>query len=196
MKKVLFILLAVMSTATMFAAEEAATEQTNTTAETLSADVPYIWRGGKDFYAGKTLLTKEECQALLKLNCPEAFRQYDKGQKLIKAGWSVFGVGMLCAVASGVSIALPVFYDPDENGMHDCATSEFHKYESNCILAAQLLLISGSALVGSSIPILCVGYTNRNNSVMTYNTRNSKHEPAITYNITAGQNGLGLAINF
>ncbi len=196
-------MLAMMSTATMFATEEAITGQTNTTAETLSANVPYIWRGGKDFYVGKTVLTKEECQALLKLNCPEAFRQYNKGQKLIKAGWSVFGVGMFLTLVAWTPLAVPNPYegandiiDPDEVVVDNPLREAYWDFENACILSATTLLVSGGVLMGSSIPVLCVGYTNRNESVMTYNKRNAKQEPAITYHLTAGQNGVGFAVNF
>ncbi len=180
MKKLFFILLAVMSTATMFAVE-AATEST-TTVEALDG---YLWNDGKDFYVGRTLLTKQECENLLKNTCPEAFRQYDKGQKLIKAGWSSFGIGLFLTATSWVPVT---FNNPYGN--------DWDKYYHMQDIVMHVWGLTGCALTLSSIPLLCVGYSSRNKTANIYNYQCMNKEPDIRYMFTANSNGLGFAIHF
>ncbi len=56
------------------------------------------------------------------------------------------------------------------------------------------MVVIGGVAALSSIPMLCVGYSKRHKSVDTYNKKCSSDD--ITYNITAGKDGLGLAIQF
>ncbi len=185
MKKMLFLLFAVMSAATMFAAEPA-TEPT-TAVEALDG---YMWNDGKDFYVGRTLLTKQECENLLKNTCPEAFRNYDNSNKLIKAGWSTFGVGLFLTASCWVPVLLNNLYDYDTE--HD----EWARFYDATDIALQVWLVAGCAVTVSSIPVLCVGYSSRNKTANIYNYQCMKKEPDIRYMFTAGQNGLGFAVNF
>ncbi len=186
MKKILFILLVVMSAATMFAAEEAATE-TATTVEALDG---YMWNDGKDFYVGRTLLTKQACENLLKNTCPAAFRNYDNSKKLIKAGWSTFGIGLVLTASCWVPVLLNNPYDSYTE--HD----KWSQFYNATDIALQVWLVAGCAVTVSSIPVLCVGYSNRNKTANIYNYQCMKKEPDIRYMLTAGQNGLGFAVNF
>ncbi len=187
MKKLFFILFAVMSAATVFAVEKAATDPTNT---------GYLWNDGKDFYIDRTLLTKQECENLLKNTCPEAFRQYDKGNKLIKAGWSMFGIGLFVTATSW----LPLTFENPHYHNYDYWTPEeldkYHTFNRNTEMASMVLSILGGAIAVSSIPVFCVGCSNRKKAADIYNYQCMQKEPDIRYSVTAGKNGLGLAINF
>ncbi len=175
MKKLLLILFAAFTAATIFAAEPV-TEQTTTDVSTIS----YLWRDGKDFYLGKTLLTKQACENLLKNTCPEAFRQYDKGQKMIKAGWSLLGIGIFMWATS------PCMYFMFDD-----------LYDDNVgVIMQETWGFVGFVATISSVPIACVGYATRKKTPDIYNYRCMQREPDITYNITANPNGLGFAINF
>ncbi len=188
MKKLLFILFVVVSTATMFAAED--TTGVETTALTDLPPKEFVWRSGKHFYQGDQELTKHEYVSLLKTTSPEAFRQYQKGKKLMTAGWSVFGVGagiftfgIGCIVGAEIDYAINPPETPRDEGS-----------------ALALIGWLGGVTIGASVmvlstPLLAVGYSQRNKSVKTYNQCISP-EPPITYNITAGKNGIGFAINF
>ncbi len=187
MKKMLFILLAVMSTATMFAAEEAVIEQTNVT------EAVYLWRDGCKIYQGDQLLTQQEYKNLLRNTCPEAFAQYKKGTVMANWGWGVFGAGALSMVASCIPLYLPNPYSSDpESG----EWPQHHQFADARLTAGLAMIFVGTVVVASSIPIICVGYAKRDKSLGIYNLQCNKQEPAITYSVTAGQNGLGLAINF
>ncbi len=176
MKKILFILLTVMSAATMGAAAPATAPKDTT---------GYLWNDGKDFYMGRTLLTNQECQNLLKNTCPEAFRQYDKGKKLITAGWSTFGVGLFLTATPWIPLTFDNPYGND--------WSKFYHMQD---MVMQIWLVAGCAVTASSIPMLCVGYTSRNKTAGIYNYQCMQKEPDIRYMLTAGQNGIGLAVQF
>ncbi len=184
MKKMLFILFAVMSATTMFAAE-VVTEQVNT------IEANYLWRDGGKFYQGEMLLSKQEYKNLLQNTCPEGFRQYQTGKGLITAGWSVFGVGagIFTIVGLGGFVGQAISYavdppDPDRPEM-----------PGGILIGMYFGMPIGAGVMLLSTPLLGVGYSQRNKSVKTYNQCISS-EPPITYSLTANQNGIGFAINF
>ncbi len=172
MKKILFILLAVMSAATLFAQE-----QTTNIAFTPS---DYVWRSGTDIYHGDQLMTSKEYKYFLKNTCPRAYVQYKKADNLMKAGWTFFGAGAaLFTLGTSFYIA-------------DAATDDY--IGLGIVATIGIVPITGGFLA-IGVPMLCVGYKERDRSIATYNMF-CKGEPPITYNITAGQNGIGFAINF
>ncbi len=184
MKKILFILLAVMSAATMFAVE-LASEPTITEAN-------YLWRDGSKIYKGDNLLTKQEYKYLLQNTCPEAFKQYKHGQNLIISGWTLFGVGAgiftLVGVGGFATQAIAYTIDPPDPDRPEMPGAIF--------IGVYFGMPIGAGVMLAGVPILSVGYSLRNKSVKTYNQLCVNKEPAITYSLTAGQNGIGLAINF
>ncbi len=179
MKKMLFLLLAVMSAATMFA------EQHNATVE------PYLWRDGSKIYQGDNLLTKQEYKYLLQNTCPEAFRQYQTGKRLMTAGWSVFGVGAAGFTIFGLGGVVGQLIGDAINPPDPCCDTM-----PGLFWIGIVAMPIGAGVMLLSTPLLGVGYSLRNKSVKTYNQQCAPKGPAITYSITAGQNGLGFAINF
>ncbi len=211
MKKMLFILFAVMSAATMFAAEEAASEPTITEAN-------YLWRDGCKIYQGDNLLTKQEYKNLLQNTCSEAFAQYKKGTVIANWGWGLLGAGAVIAVGIGV----PLFHFATSDRLHISQPAPLppnptqedidaynqreqmfwemqhaitRRYENSYSASIAMMSIGGVMAVGS-VPMICIGYSKRHKSLTTYNQQCVRQEPAITYNLTAGQNGIGLAVNF
>ncbi len=199
MKKVLFIMLAVIVAA-------------NTMAQ-----AP-IRRVGEKYYQGETLLTKQAYKNLLKNTCPEAFAQYRKGTILANTGWGLLGAGAVIAVGIGVPlfhfatsdrlhIAQPAPLPPNptqeeidtynqlEKMFYETQHAITRRYENSYSASIAMMSIGGVMAVGS-VPMICVGYSKRHKSLTTYNQQCVCQEPAITYSVTAGQNGLGLAINF
>lgn len=188
MKRILFIMLAVIVAATMFAEQPAAN--------------PYLWRDGGKIYQGENLLTQRAYKNLLQNTCPEAFAQYRKGEVMANWGWGVLGAGALSMVASCIPLYLPNPYpygmEQDEYGsfVEVGDWSKHHGFDDATLAAGLSMIFVGTAVVASSIPIICVGYAKRDKSLGIYNLQCRKQEPAITYNLTAGQNGLGFAVNF
>ncbi len=136
-------------------------------------------RNGREIYQDGRLITQREYQNLLRNTCPEAFNQYNKGEKFIKIGWWLFGSGAGLGLIAGTLVMTHAFSDDD--------------LPTGMIYTADAFAIVGVPLIAAGVPILSIGYSKYNKSVDTYN---QKCGSSITYNITAGQNGLGLAINF
>ncbi len=188
MKKLFFIWLAVMNVATGFAAE-AATDTVGVKEAKIDT-VEALWRDGGKFYAGETLLSKQAYKNLLRNTCPDAFREYNTGDKLITAGWSVFGVGAgVFAIGTGLIVANIIVLETDPS------TEEVITSPLGIAIGMGFCWPIAGGLMLTSTPLLAVGYTKRNKSVDMYNA--SCHvEPPITYHVTAGQNGLGFAVRF
>ncbi len=210
MKKMLFLLLAVMSAATMFAAEPAS--------EPTITEANYLWRDGCKIYQGENLLTKQEYKNLLQNTCPEAFAQYKKGTVIANWGWGLLGAGAAIAVGIGVPlwflapaerphIALPAplpdnptqeeidAYNQREQMFWEMQHAIERRYHNIYSASIAMMSIGGVMAVGS-VPVICIGYSKRHKSLTTYNQQCVRQEPAITYSLTVGQNGLGLAVQF
>ncbi len=173
----------------MFAAEDTVSVEANVSADLTSKE--FVWRSGKHFYQGETLLSRQEYSNLLKNTCPEAFKQYKHGRNLIISGWSVFGVGagVFTIVGLGGIVGQAISYavdppDPDRPEM-----------PGGILIGMFFGMPIGAGVMLVSTPLLAVGYSQRNKSVKTYN-QCIANEPPITYHITTGKNGIGFAINF
>ncbi len=201
MKKLLFFLLAVMTAATVFAAEETAIQPTTTEAN-------YLWRDGSKIYQGDNLLSKQEYKNLLQNTCPEAFAQYKKGTTIANWGWGFLGA----AGALMLGVAVPVLYAPNPHEApefmpgEDATKEEWNAYFTqinkkhafgDAMVGTFFTMVGVSSLfVATSIPLISVGYSIRNKTLTTYNQQCLLQQPAITYSLIAGQNGIGFAINF
>ncbi len=146
------------------------------------------------FYKGKQL-TQAEYKKLLE-TCPIALADYENATVLIKSGWSTLGIGLgltaigvVCDISRSKNMiaahSLEVFSEESD---------EYFRIANSRLAAEIPLLIIGGCLTILGIPLLSVGYTRRNRTIDTFNQQCA--EPNIIYNLTVGQNGLGLAINF
>lgn len=180
MKKMLFILLAVITTATTFA-------QQPTTAPA------YLWRDGSKIYQGQERLTQREYRNLLQNTCPEAFAQYRKGKVMANWGWGVLGAGAFSMAMSWIPLCPR---NPYSSTMESGEYYEHMHFNSAKTTGWASMMIVGALVMTSSVPIICVGYAKRDKSLGIYNLQCRKQEPVVTYSLTAGQNGLGIAVNF
>lgn len=136
---------------------------------------------GNEYEYMGSVMDKKAYENFLQNNCPAAYSQYIKGKKLAGAGWGLFGAGVGLGFVGSVSMlgcALfdlgDVFYILGIGGM-----------------------VSGSILTVTSIPLLCVGYAKQGKSHEVYNERcASSSAQYLSLNLTSGQNGLGIALNF
>lgn len=134
--------------------------------------------GMKKYSYGNTQMDEEAFRKFLMNNDREAFLKYMKSQQLIYAGWGTMIGGALCFVAMGVCIHYESYYKSE-----------------NCYIAWCSLVGIGCAAVTTSIPLLCIGYTRQKNSINMFNGQNNQ-QPALSLNLQASQNGVGLALNF
>lgn len=124
-------------------------------------------------------------------NCPEAYRNYQKGNKLWKAGLGMLGSGLGMTLLVGtplyvVGVSKMVNYDYGHRQ---------HNVGVNCTVAGSVFLSVGALTTAGSIPLLVVGGIKRNNSHEVYN-EHCKNPQYLSFSINAKANGVGLALNF
>ncbi len=192
MKKILFILFAIMTTATILADEKA-----ETTAPA------YLWKYQGQYYTGEMPISKQTHINLLKNTCPEAYAQYKQGKMLTNTGWSMMAACPILILCVGmptlcVEPNLPPYnyaYDNVEIIRDEVWEQRQHAFKVKKAAFWSIFGLGWASFV-ASIPIISVGYSKRNQSIETYNLQCAAKEPVITYHFTASQNGVGLAINF
>lgn len=67
---------------------------------------------------------------------------------------------------------------------------------ANAMLGLTAMYYIGGVSVLASIPTICVGYAKMHNSVDVYNVSCTASEARPYLSVQAGQNGIGLALNF
>lgn len=148
------------------------------------SEITSIDRGeNKDFYylhAGEqtTRMEKEAYLRFIQDNSPEAWASYQKGTKLWKAGWGLFGAGLGVGIAgivmSGVGVG---------QGNPGLAGS-----------GAGIVTV-GDLMIMGSIPCLVIGGIKRNNTHEVYNKTRHLTSP-LTFQLQTSQNGVGIAMQF
>lgn len=140
------------------------------------------------YYMGDQRMTEDQYFEFIKQNCSVAWESYQKGNLLWKQGWALFGVGMGLLIPGSVLYSL---------GMPGVAS----RYDEPALwIPGIIFLTSGSALTTASVPCLIVGGIKKYNSHNVYNDNCASRQQAkatpITFGITAGGNGVGVAMNF
>lgn len=166
--------------------------------------------GVKKYSYGATQMDEKAFRLFMQKNNREAYLKYMQSKQLIYAGWGTMIGGALCLVAMGVYIDYSFYYSDiawdirsSYSSDKDLASSaDFGKYEQyyekhmDCQKAWMALLGVGSAVVTTSIPLLCIGYKRQKNAINMFNEQNSRQQAPITLNLQASQDGIGLALNF
>ncbi len=132
-----------------------------------------ITKSGKTyFYNGKNM-SETEYVAFVQNNCYEAWQSYQNGKKLVKNGWTFFGVGLGCFVVSIPLMWAPysLYYDP-------------------------ILWGAGAGFLISSVVCLPIGYARVNNSHEIFNAQCARKTAKLEFGIQSSQNGIGLAMKF
>ena len=147
-------------------------------------------------------MDKKAYVRFLETNCPEAYKQYNKGKKVIISGWCLFGAGLACA-GGGVlhQYLADINWKNHVSGMYynysqeqkDKVNAQEEKYE----ILSYAMIGFGGLMTVTSIPVLSVGYAKQKKALRIYNKQcSSPSIPPLTFNLTAGPNGLGVAMNF
>ena len=159
--------------------------------------------GIKEFSYGDIQMDERAFREFLYKNNSRAYLDYMKGKKMVSAGWWTMGAGLAAMLGPGVACFVisrhiyntslssddPFYYD--EHGGYKCL-----------VVGATFVGIGGGTIL-SSFPILGVGYKKKKNVIYSLNNdsyiannNSATSKPAISLNLQAGQNGLGLALNF
>ena len=129
--------------------------------------------GVKKYSYGDTQMDEKAFREFLYKNNREAYLKYMKHEKLIYTGWGLFAGGL---IIGGIGVAL-LWGD------------------SNTIIGSFVLMPVGFGSALTGIPLFSVGYARQKNFTNTLNAQNDQ-QPAVTLNLQASQNGIGLALNF
>ena len=132
--------------------------------------------GVKKYSYGDTQMDEKAFREFLYKNNREAYLKYMKNEKLIYTGWGLLAGGL---VVGGVFTGLG-----------------FGTHMNSDVWAPIMFIGYLGAGVCAAIPMLSVGYHRKNKGIIEmFNAQNSQ-QPALTLNLQASQNGIGLALNF
>lgn len=129
--------------------------------------------GANEYMYNGTYMDKKAYIQFLRNNCPQAYKKYKDGKKWYISGWSIFGAGMVLTCAG---IGMIVVSNSD---------------------GGEALVITGPVIAGLAFIPIGIGHGMCNKAYKTYNKKcATSSEASLTLNLTAGQNGIGLALNF
>lgn len=131
---------------------------------------------GNEYRIGSTKMDRKVYENFLIENCPEAWKKYKGGNAAIAAGWTLFSVGAAASIAGGVCWIIDTSY-----------YSSYH-------YAGMSLVGAGASLAGIGLITFSAGYGVKGSVEKIYNQQCATQQ--LSFNLTAGQNGLGIAMNF
>lgn len=138
--------------------------------------------GVKEFSYGKNQMDEKMFINFLKKNNTDAYKQYMSGKKLIPTSLGLLGGGLAMILVGTVGYFT---FDSEGKGIPTW------EGETTMYILAPL----GIAAIATSVPLLCVGYKRQKNAINMFNEQNNQ-QPALTLNLQASQNGIGLALKF
>lgn len=122
-----------------------------------------------------TPMSSKEYEWFLFNNCPKAYEQYKIGKPMIISGWIIAGAGLATGIAG-----IPFL---------------FNSHTEKQVIGGVLSGI-GFPIMAGGIVIASVGHFKCNKARKIYYNQCSSSATPLTFNLTAGPNGLGIAMNF
>ena len=163
-----------------------------------------------EYSYGETQMDKKALEAFLRNNSTEVYKRYLRNKNCIKAGWAMFGIGLVTAATGGACMILSdtyktkkwLFYNEwyyngdnyDDQGIESLKKAEdfYADREYSWMEMGVYLTSCGAGLVTIvSIPLLSCGYGMQNNIHKRYN-----EQAQLTLNLQSRYNGVGIALNF
>ena len=126
--------------------------------------------GAKYVYSGRSMKGKEYQEFLLS-RCTPAYKQYHHGTIMIYSGYAALGVGVL-----GVGIGAAILKKHHTAG-------------------AAMISVGAISLAGS-VTLFTFGALGHKKSINTFNTQCLTQNRRLQFDLTAGENGLGIAMKF
>ena len=139
-------------------------------------------RAGDHYYLGNERMDmKQTLQWLKEQDCRVAYDLFNSGMKIAKAGWYLFGTGILLNCAGwGLTLA-----------------AIDHGSLKGGLIAWKLIGGLGSSVEMAAIATIATGYYKMHHTVDVYNTHCYKRpEPRPYWALQASENGIGLAYKF
>lgn len=136
------------------------------------------------------VMNSKEFRDFIENNCEQAYKQYRKGQQMVGWGAGLFVVGAGLFVGGFVGA-----HDKCDNGVRDLNDSEYLYFNRDGCAVWLSMIVVGSGMLVSSIPLMAVGVKNKKSAYKTYNKQCASGN-AITLNLQTSRNGIGLSLNF
>ena len=193
MKRILFILLAVMGLCGM-AQAQVGIMRSGYGVSKQPKDIGPISRQGFIYYYHNDPMTYAEMLNFVNSNCERAYQYYQKQQKIQKAGWGLFGSGLAITVAGATMLGTA--YKADNRNIE-------YQLEGAGIA---LVCIGPITTVLVSVPMIIAADANKRNAYKVYNTwcgykeleqeTSQRNATPLELRLQSSSNGLGLALSF
>ena len=150
------------------------------------------------YYMGDMRMDEDQYLSFVRQNCPAAWEDHERGQGLWSTGWKLFATGAALTTCGAIMVGVGIAY----GGYYRYGTyyASDNSVYWGCYVPGVIFTVSGAAIWTASIPCIIVGAVKRNNSYETYNEHCAARQQAqatpLTLSLTAGGNGLGVALNF
>ena len=140
-----------------------------------------------------TVMDRKAYENFIYQNCPEAWKKHLQAKQMIAAGWTFFSVGVPL-------IGTFALIQKGDNLMSESGRD----YDSPDYIKGRNLHISGivcgsigAGFVGLGSALLAGGYSSKHNTYKVYNKKCAPYASTpITFNLTAGYNGVGMVMHF
>ena len=184
MKRLIFFLLAFCAISLAHAQSGSFTFDVQNTTLKVQKEGP-LSRDGKIYYYHGQPMTEKEMVEFVKKDCSRAYNHYQKWRKIEITGWSLLGVGGGMVIIGSGCLA----------GIGDSRTQ----------IATSMSFYAIGAITGIvGITLGSVGHVKKINTHKVYNTwcgyneseQNQAKATPLELKLTAGSNGLGLAMTF
>ena len=197
MKRIIFILLAVMGLCGIAQAQVGVGYYRSGYGSVQKAqDVGPLTRNHNIYYYHGKPMKRAEMVQLLNDNCKEAYDYYRKQQKIEKAGWGLFGAGIVMTLGLGV----PMMVIGDEY----CEATDWAY--STYLAGMSFVCIGPITSVDVGVPMIIAGNVQKKNAHKVYNTwcgykeleqeTSSRENNSVELRLQSSSNGLGLALSF
>lgn len=177
------------------------TAGTNTPATVQGGKGVVIRVSNKEYTVNGQSMNRKAYENFLLNNCTPAYAQFKSGCKLVSGGWACASIGLIFIAGGATMMALKNVVDGVSSYDYYSKEDYYYSQSSTTSVGGILnktgvaLVSAGAVSVGVSIPLLAVGYVKQKKSVNTYNDQ-CADKNVVAFNLTAGTNGIGIAMNF
>ena len=129
--------------------------------------------GSQYVYDGSKMKAKEYEQFLVR-HCTPAYKQFHNGKIMIYSGYATLALGVV-----GVGIGAPIMAK-----------------STKAYTAGAAMVAIGAVSLAGSATLFTFGIINQRKSINTFNTQCISQRTPLQFDLTAGANGLGVAMKF
>ena len=136
------------------------------------------------------LMNEREYKQFLKLNCEDAYKEFNTGQTYVITGWTLFSVCIPATAAATFGWLSHTGWGtpPDKR-----ETEKHKRMVRQGMTSLAFIPISFAGFV-ASIPLLSVGYKKKHQSVDTFNRQCVQQSTEVSLQVS--DLGVGLAVKF